>query len=216
MSLPIYLHDISRYQPLTQEQEQTLAQAARQGDMEARNQLIQAHLRMVVNIARQYLIPSIEILDLVQEGNIGLIKAVDMFDPAQGNRLSTLARFWVEKYILRFLRDEQDDYVSLDMEVVDSGEILRLSETIEDQGTILGDPCFQSIDAQLEHEELLLQLRENLCQLSQHEQQVLKLLYGLNLRWNYSVTEVAKMLDISKARVCQLRDRAMNKMRRGG
>ena len=95
--LESYLRDISRYQQLPPQEELTLATRAHQGDAEAREQLIHAHLLMVVNIARQYLRPDVEMLDLIQEGNIGLIKAVDMFDPAKGNRLSTLARFWVEK-----------------------------------------------------------------------------------------------------------------------
>ena len=78
-----YLRDICRYQPITQEQELTLAHRARQGDTEARNQLIQTQLRMVVNIARQYLRPDVEMLDLIQEGNIGLIAAVDKFDHSE-------------------------------------------------------------------------------------------------------------------------------------
>ena len=95
--LETYLRDISRYQPLTQEQELTLATRARQGDADARNQLIHANLRMVVNIARQYLRPGVELLDLIQEGNIGLITAVDKFDPTQGNRVTTLAFYWINK-----------------------------------------------------------------------------------------------------------------------
>ena len=91
--LGIYLHDISRYPPLTIDEEQTLAERARQGDQDARKQLIEAYLIVPVNIARQNLRPGVDMMDLIQEGNIGLIKAVDMFDPAKGNRLSTLARF---------------------------------------------------------------------------------------------------------------------------
>ena len=209
-----YLRDISRYQPLTPEQELTLATRARQGDAEAREQLIHAHLLMVVNIARQYLRPDVEMLDLIQEGNIGLIKAVDMFDPAKGNRLSTLARFWVEKYILRFLRDKQEDCVSLDMPVGDSEETLLLSETIEDKGTIMGDQGIKNIDKVIEWEEQKKDLIETSSALPAREKQVLRLLYGLGLHDGYSVTEAAQILGISKVRVCELRDRALRKMRR--
>ena len=210
--LESYLRDISRYQPITQEQELTLATRARQGDTEARNQLIQTHLRMVVNIARQYLRPGVEMLDLIQEGNIGLITAVDKFDPNMGNRLNTLAFYWINKQIQRFLDNEPHDLVSLDMEINDGAAILLLSDTIEDKGTILGDPTIQNIETQMENQELQQLVHNLLSTLSRHEQKVLRLLYGLNLRRSYTVSEVAKILRISKVRVCQLRDRALKRM----
>ena len=208
-----YLRDISRYpQPITQEQELTLALRARQGDTEAREQLIHAHLRMVVHIARQYLRPGVEMLDLIQEGNIGLITAVDKFDPTQGHRLTTLAFYWINKHIQRFLNNEPDDLVSLDMEINDGAAILLLSDTIEDKGTILGDPTIQNIETQMENQELQQQVHNLLATLSPREQKVLRLLYGLNLHRSYTVSEVAKILRISKVRVCQLRDRALERM----
>ena len=207
-----YLRDISRYHPITQEQELTLATRARQGDTEARNQLIHTHLRMVVNIARQYLRPDVEMLDLIQEGNIGLIKAVDKFDPTQGNRLSTLAFYWVNKQIQRFLDHEPDDLVSLDMEIYDGSETLLLSDTIEDKGTILGGPTIPHIDTVMEYEEMQSKVREMLSRLSERERKVLRLLYGIDLRRSYTVSEVARMLRVSKVRVCQLRDRALTRM----
>jgi RNA polymerase primary sigma factor len=211
--LTTYLRDISRYQPITLEQEQTLAQAARQGDMEARNQLIQAHLRMVVNIARQYLIPGIEILDLIQEGNIGLIKAVDMFDPAKGNRLSTLARFWVEKYILRFLRDEQEEIISLDTEISEAGETLLLSDTIADKATLLGDPSFKNIDSVMEHEELKELLAAQLVKLSPNEQEVLRLIFGLQGYPSMTREEISKILSIQTDQISRIKTRALKRMK---
>ena len=212
--LTTYLRDISRYQPITLEQEQTLAQAARQGDMEARNQLIQAHLRMVVNIARQYLIPGIEILDLVQEGNIGLIKAVDMFDPAQGNRLSTIAFYWINKHIQRFLNHEKDDTLSLDMEINDGAAILLLSDTIADQGTILGGQTIQHIDAVMEREEMQSKVREMLSRLPKREQEVIQLLYGLD---NYPVLsrkEVAQIIGVSLQYISRIRIDTLRRLKK--
>ena len=210
--LETYLREISAYPQLNPQEETSLAQAARQGDAEARNQLIQTHLRMVVHIARQYLRPGVEMLDLIQEGNIGLIKAVDMFDPTQGHRLTTLAFYWINKHIQRFLNHEPDELVSLDMAIYDGSETLLLSDTIEDKGTILGGQTIPHIDAVMEHEEMQSKVREMLSRLSEHERKVLSLLYGMNLRRCYTVSEVAKMLRISKVRVCQLRDRALKRM----
>ena len=214
--LETYLRDISRYQPLTQEQELTLATRARQGDADARNQLIEANLRMVVNIARQYQQPDVELLDLIQEGNIGLITAVDKFDPNMGNRLTTLAFYWINKHIQRFLDNEPHDLVSLDMEINDGAAILLLSDTIADQGTILGGQTIQHIDAVMEREEMQSKVREMLSRLPKREREVIRLLYGIDLRRSYTVSEVARMLRVSKVRVCQLRDRTLERMHNSG
>ena len=209
-----YLRDISRYpQPITQEQELTLALRARQGDTEAREQLIHAHLRMVVNIARQYQRPGVEMLDLIQEGNIGLITAVDKFDPTQGHRLTTLAFYWINKHIQRFLNNEPDDLVSLDMEINDGAAILLLSDTIEDKGTILGDPTIQNIETQIENQELQQQVHNMLATLSPREQEVLRLLYGID---NYPVlsrNEIAKIIGVREEQVSRIKTRALDALR---
>ena len=208
--LETYLRDISRYQPITQEQELTLANRARQGDADARNQLIHANLRMVVNIARQYLRPGVEMLDLIQEGNIGLITAVDKFDPNMGNRLTTLAFYWINKQIQRFLDNEPHDLVSLDMEINDGAAILLLSDTIEDKGTILGDPTIKNIETQMENQELHQQVHHMLATLSPREQEVLKLLYGLD---NYPVlsrNEIAKIIGVREEQVSRIKTRALD------
>ena len=210
-----YLRDISRYpQPITQEQELTLALRARQGDTEAREQLIHAHLRMVVNIARQYQRPGVEMLDLIQEGNIGLITAVDKFDPTQGHRLTTIAFYWINKHIQRFLNNEPDDLVSLDMEINDGASILLLSDTIEDKGTILGDPTIQNIETQMENQERQQLVHNMLATLSPREQEVLKLLYGLD---NYPVlsrNEIAKIIGVREEQVSRIKTRALDALQR--
>lgn len=210
--LQSYLRDISRYPQLSPKEELTLATRARQGDADAREQLIHAHLLMVVNIARQYQRPDVEMLDLIQEGNIGLIKAVDKFDPTRGTKFSTYAFYWINKHIQRFLNHEPDDLVSLDMEITDSSEYLLLSDTIADRPTLLGSQTIQHIDAVMESEERQRQVRQMLSHLPEREQEVIRLLYGMDLRRSYTVSEVAKMLRISKVRVCQLRDRALKRM----
>jgi RNA polymerase sigma factor (sigma-70 family) len=208
--LNTYLCDISRYQPLTPEQEHSLALRVRQGDAQAREQLIHANLRMVVNIARQYLRPGVEMLDLIQEGNIGLITAVDKFDPNMGNRLTTLAFYWINKHIQRFLDNEPHDLVSLDMEITTSREYLLLSDTIADQGTILGDQSIQHIDAVMEREEMQSKVREMLSRLPKREREVIRLLYGLD---NYPVLsrkEVAQIIGVREEQVSRIKTRALD------
>ena len=212
--LNTYLRDISRYQRLTIEQELTLGEQARAGDQQARKRLIEAYLILPVNIAYQNLRPEIDLMDLIQEGNIGLIKAVDMFHPAQGNRLGTLARFWVEKYILRFLRNEQEELVSLDMEVVDSGETLLLSETIEDRGTIMGDQGIKNIETIIERQELQKHMNVLLKNLSSNDLEVLQLFYGLNGYPQMNRHEISALIGISQDQISRIKTRALNRLKR--
>ena len=212
--LNTYLRDISRYQRLTIEQELTLGEQARAGDQQARKRLIEAYLILPVNIAYQNLRPEIDLMDLIQEGNIGLIKAVDMFDPAQGTRLGTLARFWVEKYILRFLRNEQEELVSLDMEVVDSGETLLLSETIEDRGTIMGDQGIKNIETIIERQELQKHMNVLLKNLSSNDLEVLQLFYGLNGYPQMNRHEISALIGIGQDQISRIKTRALNRLKR--
>lgn len=203
--LQTYLRDISRYPQLSPQEELTLATRARQGDADAREQLIHANLSLVVRVAKIYMPPCDEIMDLIQEGNIGLITAVDKFDPAQGNRLSTLAFYWINKHIQRFLNHEPDDLVSLDMEITDSHEYLLLSDTIEDRPTLLGGQTIQHIDAKMEYEELQQLVHNLLATLSPREREVIRLLYGLD---NYPVlsrNEVAQIIGVTPQFISRIR-----------
>lgn len=98
-----YLKDISCYPLLTKEQEYSLSELAQNGDEEAREKLIISNLRLVVSIAKRYSNIGLTMQDLIQEGNIGLIKAVERFDPAFGKRFSTYATWWIKQSILRAL-----------------------------------------------------------------------------------------------------------------
>ena len=102
--LQAYMREISRYDLLTPEEEQDLAKRFQdQGDAAAAYKLVTANLRLVAKIAFKYRRFYKNVLDLIQEGNIGLMKAVQKFDPYRGVRLSTYARYWIQAYIMYFL-----------------------------------------------------------------------------------------------------------------
>lgn len=101
--LKLYLSEISRYPLLTREQERELARRVRQGDMEARNEMIRANLRLVVSIAKSYADRGLSLLDLIEEGNLGLLKAVERFNPDEGCKFSTYASWWIRQAIRRAL-----------------------------------------------------------------------------------------------------------------
>jgi RNA polymerase primary sigma factor len=100
-SLRLYLREISRISLLTANRESTLAERIEQGDKEARNQLIEANLRLVVSIAKKYVGQGLSLEDLIGEGNIGLIRAVTKFDYRKGFRFSTYATWWIKQAITR-------------------------------------------------------------------------------------------------------------------
>ena len=96
-----YLGEIGRFPLLTAEQEMTLARRVVEGDLEAQQRLVEANLRLVVSIAKRYNNHGIHLLDLVQEGNLGLIRAAQKFDPDRGFRFSTYATWWIRQAISR-------------------------------------------------------------------------------------------------------------------
>ncbi|HET8910729.1 MAG TPA: sigma-70 family RNA polymerase sigma factor [Ktedonobacteraceae bacterium] len=96
-----YLGEIGRYPLLTAEQEAKLALRVTNGEIEAQQRLVEANLRLVVSIAKHYANQGITLLDLVQEGNLGLIRAVQKFDPSRGFRFSTYATWWIRQAISR-------------------------------------------------------------------------------------------------------------------
>ncbi len=102
----VYLHDIGRVPLLTPEEEADLAQRISLGDMEAKRRLNEANLRLVVSIAKRYVGRNLLFLDLIQEGNLGLIKAVDKFDSTKGYKFSTYATWWIRQAITRAIADQ--------------------------------------------------------------------------------------------------------------
>ena len=102
----MYLKEIGRVALLTQEEEQALAQRIEQGDEEAKNQMIEANLRLVVAVAKRYVGRGMHFLDLIQEGNMGLLKAVEKFDYRKGYKFSTYATWWIRQSITRAIADQ--------------------------------------------------------------------------------------------------------------
>jgi RNA polymerase sigma factor, sigma-70 family len=102
----LYLTEMGKVTLLTLEEEMSLARKAQSGDQEARNKLVNANLRLAVSIAKKYKGCGLSLLDLIQEGNLGLIKAVDKYDYTKGYRFSTYASWWVKQAISRALAND--------------------------------------------------------------------------------------------------------------
>jgi RNA polymerase nonessential primary-like sigma factor len=102
----VYLNELSRSQLLTADQEKTYGTLALKGDREARKVMIESNLRLVVKISRRYLNRGLPLLDLIEEGNLGLIRAVEKFDPERGFRFSTYATWWIRQTIERAIMNQ--------------------------------------------------------------------------------------------------------------
>jgi RNA polymerase primary sigma factor len=125
-NLQIYLQEIGKTALLTIEEEIALARRIRRGDKSARDHMIKANLRLVVKIAMDYKDFGLPLLDLISEGNIGLVKAVERFDPRKGGKLSTYAAWWIKQSIKRALAN-QSKTIRLPVHLVD--KISRMRKT---------------------------------------------------------------------------------------
>jgi len=105
-SMAVYMRDIARYKLLTAEEEITLSKRIHDGDDDARQEMIQTNLRLVVKISRRYLNRNIALADLIEEGNLGLMRAVEKFDAAHGCRFSTYATWWIRQSIERAIMNQ--------------------------------------------------------------------------------------------------------------
>ncbi len=135
----IYLKEIGASPLLNAEQEVHYARLAQKGDLKARNHMIQCNLRLVVKIARRYLNRGLTLLDLIEEGNLGLIRAVEKFDPEKGFRFSTYATWWIRQNIERALMN-QTRTIRLPIHVIkELNTYLRkareIAQTIENEPT---------------------------------------------------------------------------------
>jgi len=125
--LQLYLREIGQVKLITPQEEIALAKRIRRGDKRAREHMIKANLRLVVKIARDYEGMGLPLLDLINEGNIGLMKGVERFDPRKGAKLSTYASWWIKQSIKRALAN-QSKTIRLPVHVVDKVSHIRRAE----------------------------------------------------------------------------------------
>jgi len=142
-----YINEISKIPLLTSEEEQRLADLKERGDEDAKNRLVQANLRLVVSIAKRYLGRGLSFLDLIQEGNMGLLKAVEKYDYRKGYKFSTYATWWIRQSIIRAIA-EQSRAIRTPMHMVDS--INKISQATRKLAQEIGrDPTPEEISAEV-------------------------------------------------------------------
>lgn len=188
-SLNKYLEEIGHKGLLTAEEESRLAQQASEGDEKALEQLVGANLRFVVSLASEYQGKGLDMEDLVNEGNIALVKAAKSFDPTRGTRLVVFAASRIRKAIEAALNSEEDNSKLKDL---------------KDSYT----PPISSDDAD---DSILEHANSNI--LSERERQVISAIYGIN-QPTMTLAEVGMQMDITRERARQIRDKALRKLRK--
>lgn len=255
----MYLKEIGKVPLLSAEREIELAQRMEDGDEEAKKELAEANLRLVVSIAKRYVGRGMLFLDLIQEGNLGLIKAVEKFDYHKGYKFSTYATWWIRQAITRAIADQartiripvhmvetinklirvsrqllqelgreptpEEIAEELDMPVERVREILKISQEPvsletpigEEEDSHLGDFIQDDnvpVPAEAAAQTLLKeQLDEVLDTLTEREQKVLRLRFGMNDGRARTLEEVGKEFDVTRERIRQIEAKALRKLR---
>ena len=226
----MYLKEIGKVPLLSAEREIELAKRMEEGDEDAKKELAEANLRLVVSIAKRYVGRGMLFLDLIQEGNLGLIKAVEKFDYHKGYKFSTYATWWIRQAITRAIelgREPLPEEIAkeLDMPVERVREILKISQEPvsletpigEEEDSHLGDFIQDDnvpVPAEAAAQTLLKeQLDEVLNTLTEREQKVLRLRFGMNDGRARTLEEVGKEFDVTRERIRQIEAKALRKLR---
>ena len=255
----MYLKEIGKVPLLTADEEKELAKRMEKGDEKAKQQLCEANLRLVVSIAKRYVGRGMLFLDLIQEGNMGLIKAVDKFDWRKGYKFSTYATWWIRQAITRSIADQartiripvhmvetinklirvsrqllqekgrepQPEEIGREMNISADKvrEILKIAQEPvsletpigEEEDSHLGDfipdldvpsPADAAANSMLKE-----QLAEELKTLTEREEKVLKLRFGLEDGRGRTLEEVGKLFDVTRERIRQIEAKALRKLR---
>lgn len=195
--------------PLTQEEESRYLQLASQGDLEARNVLIERNLRLVAHIMKKYYAQAADQEDLISIGTIGLIKGIESFDPAKGARLATYAARCVENEILMYFRSQkksaQDVSLSDYIETSADGAALSLMDVVAQDSDMMEQVS--------DREDIRKMIRAVDLVLTPQERQVILLRYGLGGNAPKRQREVANITGISRSYVSRIEKRALEKLR---
>ena len=255
----MYLKEIGRINLLTADEEYECALQAEEGNEDAKRLLAESNLRLVVSIAKRYVGRGMAFLDLIQEGNIGLMKAVEKFDPSKGYKFSTYATWWIRQAITRAIAD-QARTIRVPVHMVETinklarvqrqltqelnrepteaelakklniseekvREVLKISQEPVSLETPIGeeddshlgdfvpDERMMSPEEYATSELLKEELDNVLLTLTEREEKVLKLRFGLEDGQCRTLEEVGQIFDVTRERIRQIEDKALRKMR---
>jgi RNA polymerase primary sigma factor len=260
-SVRLYLREIGKIPLLTSAEELALAQRVVAGEKKAKDQMAEANMRLVVSIAKRYVGRGLDLLDLIQEGNTGLLRAVEKFDPDRGFKFSTYATWWIRQAITRAIADQartiripvhmvetinkllrtqrrltqelnreptnEEIAAAMEMDVDKVEHIMKIKQDIssldasvrdDEEDSVLGD-FIEDEDTKTPTEsasEQLLkeQVKQILGTLTEREQKILKLRFGLEDGKSHTLEEVGQEFSVTRERIRQIEAKALAKLRK--
>ncbi|MBR2836830.1 RNA polymerase sigma factor RpoD [Candidatus Saccharibacteria bacterium] len=262
-SVRLYLREIGKIPLLSPEEEADLAQRIVKGDKKAKDKMVESNMRLVVSIAKRYGGRGLDFLDLIQEGNTGLLRAVEKFDPAKGFKFSTYATWWVRQAITRAIADQartiripvhmvetinkvlrttrkltselnreptnEEIAAALDMEPDKVDYVMRIKQDIasldasvgregDDEDSVLGDFVEDeerdSPEDSAANQILKEQLSEIIATLTDREQKIIRLRFGIGGGRPHTLEEVGAEFDVTRERIRQIEAKALSKLRK--
>ena len=258
-TLRLYFDDIAESTPLSREREVELADRIKNGDMRARDEMIRANLRFVVDVAKKYQNRGLSLSDLISAGNLGLITAADRFDGTKGYKFISYAVWWIRQSILQTLAEHvrtvrlplnkvsllkdiskasrklgQDRASEPDIEeiaaelevpaeevletILSARAVCSLDESFEEDDersllNILADNNQATPDDNVLHTSARTQLEEVLESLDERELRIIRLYFGLDGSEALTLEQIGGLMGLTRERVRQLKERALNKLR---
>lgn len=260
-SVRLYLREIGKIPLLTPEEELDLAHRVIEGDKKAKDKMAEANMRLVVSIAKRYSGRGLDFLDLIQEGNTGLLRAVEKFDPDKGFKFSTYATWWIRQAITRAIADQartiripvhmvetinkllrtqrrltqelnreptnEEIAAAMEMEVDKVEYVMKIKQDItsldanvrdDDDDSVLGD-FIEDEDAASPEDSATTQLlkeqvKDMLSVLTEREQKILKMRFGLEDGKSHTLEEVGQEFSVTRERIRQIEAKALSKLRK--
>lgn len=262
-SVRLYLREIGKIPLLSAEEEMDLARRIVEGDKKAKDKMAEANMRLVVSIAKRYSGRGLDFLDLIQEGNTGLLRAVEKFDPDKGFKFSTYATWWIRQAITRAIADQartiripvhmvetinkllrtqrrmtqelnreptiEELSKGLDMEPEKIEYVIKIKQDIssldagvgrdgEDDDSVLQDFIVDedtvSPEDSASNQLLKEQVQEILSSLSDREQKIVRMRFGLDNGKNHTLEEVGQEFAVTRERIRQIEAKALAKLRK--
>jgi RNA polymerase primary sigma factor len=235
-SLDTYLHEIGKIDLITVEEEVDLTKKIHKGDLIARDRLVNANLRFVVSVSKQYQHQGLSLSDMINEGNLGLIKAAERFDETRGFKFISYAVWWIRQSILKRTITVLEQKYEREPTTLEISQALELApadvkEAIKNIGWYISmDAPFaqdeegnmydvllsedaSSPDKELLTDSLRKEIERALDTLTRREAAIIRLYYGLNGKHTHTLEEIGEKFNITRERIRQIKERAIKRLR---
>lgn len=212
-----YFDELKRYKPLTRSKERRLLKKCKKGNIKAKNEILEANLRFVFDIAKHYTGRGVPISELISDGNMGLLKAIDKFDESKDVKFISYAVWWVRQAMLESIK-KKNAVTFVDIEP-NSDNDTSIDKKLIDEGDDDGDNS--STMYSNEYEERMKEVAENqknmisslIGTLSERERDIVESFYGINDKKELTLTDIGKKYGISTERTRQIKLNAIRKLR---